>query len=418
LQISSRRLHSFLSLPDDYYIGHVLKLKKSLYGLKQSLRNFFLHLEEKLEECGFEQSMADRCLFISGTVVCLVYVDDTLLHAEDMGDIKVAIKAIEDAGMHLKVKDDVASFFGVLIDRKDDRTTHMTQAALTDRIIKALNIGDLPIKRTPAEYGCLGKNEFGDPPQGTYSYMSVIGMLQYLQSHSRLDITMAVSQCSRYTQAPMCQHEKALERISQYLKGTKKCGLIFNPQKNKDIEIGCYVDADFAGMWGFEDEQDPNCVKSRTGFLIFIQSCPVFWMSKLRTDIATSMMKSEYNALSMSMREVLPLQNLMNMIVKALGLEGIGLTEFKATNRKEDKFLKTTVHEDNDGAMKLAKMEPGQMMPRSKHYGVKYHWFQTKLKPNEIEIKRVDTKLQKADFLTKALRVKIFETNRKLSCGW
>jgi hypothetical protein len=98
--------------------------------------------------------------------------------------------------------------------------------------------------------------------------------------------------------------------------------------------------------------------------------------------------------------------------------EGIGFMEFKATNRKEDKFLKTTMHEDNDGATKLAKMEPGPMMPRSKHYGVKYHWFLTNLRPNEIEIQRVDTKLQKADFLTKALRIKIFEMNRKLSCGW
>jgi hypothetical protein len=129
-------------------------------------------------------------------------------------------------------------------------------------------------------------------------------------------------------------------------------------------------------------------------------------------------MESEYNALSMSMREVLPLQNLTNTIVKVLSLKGIGLTEFKATNRKEDNFLKTTVHEDNDGAMKLAKMEPGRMTPRSKHYDLKYHWFRTKLKPNKIEIQRVDTKLQKADFLTKALRVKIFEMNRKLSCGW
>jgi hypothetical protein len=115
-----------------------------------------------------------------------------------------------------------------------------------------------------------------------------------------------------------------LERIGQYLKGTKKRGLIFDPQKNKDIEIDCDVDADFAGMWGFEDEQDPSCVKSHTGFIISIQSCPVFWMSKLQTDIATSTMESEYNALSMSMREVLPLQNLTNTIVRALGLEGMG----------------------------------------------------------------------------------------------
>jgi hypothetical protein len=113
-------------------------------------------------------------------------------------------------------------------------------------------------------------------------------------------------------------------------------------------------------MWGLKDEQDHNCVKSHTGFIIFIQSCPVFWMSKLQTDIATSTMESKYNAFNMSMREVvLPLlQNLTNTIVKALGLDGIGLTEFKATNHKEDKFIKTTMHEDNGGAMKLAKMEP------------------------------------------------------------
>jgi hypothetical protein len=36
--------------------GKVLKLKKSLYGLKQSPRNFFLHLKAKLEKVGFTQS--------------------------------------------------------------------------------------------------------------------------------------------------------------------------------------------------------------------------------------------------------------------------------------------------------------------------------------------------------------------------
>jgi hypothetical protein len=85
--------------------------------------------------------------------------------------------------------------------------------------------------------------------------------------------------------------------------------------------------ADFAGMWGFKDEQDPpsSCVKSRTGFIIVIQSCPVFCMSKLQTDVATSSttIESKYNAFSMSIMllgEVLPLvQNLTKTIVKALG---------------------------------------------------------------------------------------------------
>ena len=59
--------------------GKVLKLKKSLYGLRQSPRNFFLHLKEKLEAVGFNSNeVIDPCLFISNKVICLVYVDDTL----------------------------------------------------------------------------------------------------------------------------------------------------------------------------------------------------------------------------------------------------------------------------------------------------------------------------------------------------
>jgi hypothetical protein len=62
----------YLEMPRGFQTpGHVLRLKKSLYGQKQSPRNFFIHLKEKLKECRFEQSMADQCLFISGKVVCL-----------------------------------------------------------------------------------------------------------------------------------------------------------------------------------------------------------------------------------------------------------------------------------------------------------------------------------------------------------
>ncbi len=133
----------------------------------------------------------------------------------------------------------------------------------------------------------------------------------------------------------------------------------------------------------------------------------------------------------MSMRDLLPLLLLTKIIANALGVTKIAVVEFQVTKHKPEKpvqsetdiqfetaTFKTTLHEDNTGAMILAKMEPGRMTPRSKHYGVKYHWFRTKLKPNEIEIARIDTKLQRADFLTKSLRTKAFEANRKLTMGW
>mgnify|MGYP002043585278 CR=1 FL=1 len=45
--------------------GMVLKLKKSLYGLKNSPQNFWLYLKSKLLEIGFVQSSNDACLFYS-----------------------------------------------------------------------------------------------------------------------------------------------------------------------------------------------------------------------------------------------------------------------------------------------------------------------------------------------------------------
>jgi hypothetical protein len=133
----------------------------------------------------------------------------------------------------------------------------------------------------------------------------------------------------------------------------------------------------------------------------------------------------------MSMRDLLPLLLLTKIIANALGVTKIAVVEFQVTKHKPEKpvqsetdiqfetaTFKTTLHEDNTGAMILAKMEPGRMTPRLKHYGVKYHWFMTKLKPNKIEMDRIDTKLQRANFLTKSLRTKTFKANSKLTMGW
>jgi Reverse transcriptase (RNA-dependent DNA polymerase) len=49
----------------------VLRLKRSLYGLKQSPLNFFKRLKEALENTGFQQSKNDYCLFIGKDVICV-----------------------------------------------------------------------------------------------------------------------------------------------------------------------------------------------------------------------------------------------------------------------------------------------------------------------------------------------------------
>ncbi|KAG7343789.1 reverse transcriptase RNA-dependent DNA polymerase [Nitzschia inconspicua] len=388
--------------------GKVLKLKKSLYGLKQSPRNYFNHLSSKLNQLGFTASDADPCLFVSDKCICLVYVDDTLLYARSQKDLDDVVKGLRDLNMDLEEESDVAGFLGVLVDRRPDGSIVLLQEGLIARIIEALQITHLHPKRTPYRQGVLTADLDGDPPNGTFNYASVVGMLGYLQANSRPDLSFAVAQCARFTHSPKRSHEEALERIGQYLKSTTNKGLILKPTPlvntfNTDI----YVDADFAGGWGYEDPSDPACVKSRTGFVIEIMGCPIQWLSKLQPNIATSTMEAEYTALSIALRAAIPLIHVIKFVNAAFGITQNALVSFK-----------TTVHEDNKGALTLAQLEPGRQTPRSKFYAIKMHWFRSWLKPNEIEIQYIESKRQKADMFTKALPTAVFEENRKLSCGW
>jgi hypothetical protein len=345
-------------------------------------------------------------LFIADRVVCLTYVDDCLFFAPTEEDIDQMIKVLRSKNMQLNVESDVAGFLGMLLSRNDENAIiTMTQTGLVDRIVASLGLEGANTKDTPAEFGALPADKDGEPCNGEFNYASVVGMLMYLCANTRPNITFATHQCARYTHQPRRIHELAVKRIGRYLLGTRHQGLVFKPDGS--LRIDCFVDADFAGLWGYEDKNDPNCVKSRTGYVIMLGNCPVMWTSKLQDEIATSTMHAEYVALSTAMRELLPFRNLAIEISSHLGLG-------------EDQLatIKSTVWEDNVGALTLANLEPPRITPKSKHFGVKYHWFRSELKPNEIEIKKVDTDLQLADILTKALRREKFKEMRKLFLGW
>ena len=160
-------------------------------------------------------------------------------------------------------------------------------------------------KTTPAASEPLGTDKFGAPFKEDWSYPAVVGMLLYLSSNTRPDIQFAVHQVARFSHCPRHSHAQAVKRIVRYLIGTRERGTFFVPDLEQGLD--CYVDADFAGLLGYEDEQDPVSVKSRTGFTLTLFGCPIIWQSKLQTEIALSSTAAEYVAFSMAMRELLPL---------------------------------------------------------------------------------------------------------------
>ena len=75
-----------------------------------------------------------------------------------------------------------------------------------------------------------------------------------------------------------------------------------------------------------------------------------------------------------------------------------------------------TIFEDNNSCIELVKCP--RMRPRTKHIVLKYHHFRSKVQEGLITVKRVDTKMQRGDILTKALAEPQFKHLRILIMGW
>ena len=393
--------------------GKVLKLKRSLYGFRQSPHNFFLFLKSKLENIGFEQALdVDPCLFISDKVMCLVCVDDTLLFMRNIKDIDATLHRLSthEQKMALEIEDDVAGFLGVHVVRDEDSGSDaLTQTGLINKIVEALGCQDLPPVFTPADR-TLGRDEDGDPPNCAFNCTSVIGVLWCVYGHSQPDLGFAVSQAAGHAFQPKRSHELALIRIGQCLKGTADQGLIMKPIEFERFEVDAHVDSNFCGRYGQEKPDNPDNVRSRAGHVLLLNGCPIVWSSKMIQSVCLSTMMAECYALSEAMREVLLLRNLVRVVGAGLGVDPNALTQFK-----------TTAHEDNAGALSLSKLEPGQHTPRSKFYDIKTHWFKshlTELGPALITIQKIHADLNMSDRFMKLLKRDVFERSRKLLMGW
>ena len=89
----------------------VLKLKKTLFGLRQSPHAFWKFRIEKLDQCSMKQyKKLDPCLFISDTVVCITYVDDLLFWANDEKEIERFTIMLYNVCLDLEQESDAADF--------------------------------------------------------------------------------------------------------------------------------------------------------------------------------------------------------------------------------------------------------------------------------------------------------------------
>ena len=389
--------------------SHVLKLKQNLYGQKQAGLVWYNHLTSRLKRVGFKQSAIDDCVFYKGNVIFFFYVDDGIFVSPDSKEVDKVIKELKDPAIGLDLEDqgDIADYLGINFNYGKDVTIIMSQPQLIDQIIEDVfkfkrnkNLPDIPALSTCI----LQRDEKTHPFKGDFHYRSIIGKLTYLEKGTRPDIGYATHQLARFCEDPKASHGKAVEHLVKYLIATRHKGLILTPIKTKSVEV--YADADFSGNRNkLTAEHDPSTTKSRTGYLAMYAGCPIIWKSVLQTQVSLSITDAEYISLSQSLREIIPVINLLNEL-KEINFAPVSIVP----------AVYCKAFEDNSGTLELAKTP--RLRPRTKHINIVYHHFREHVRKRIIQLFPVSTTDQLADIFTKPLSVLLCIKFRKEIMGW
>lgn len=201
-------------------------------------------------------------------------------------------------------------------------------------------------------------------------YRKLIGMILYLATNSRPDISASVSILSQKVTCPTLTDMNELKRTIRYLKGTRSHQLMLSNALCEQ-SLQCFTDANFA--------EDQITRKSNSGFVCFLNGGAVSWCCRRQDIVAQSSTEAEFIALSEACKELLWLQKL----VKAFDV---------AT---------TEPLTDSQSSIKL--VENDRYSSRTKHIDTRYKLATHLVANGSIILKYIETENNIADIFTKPL---------------
>ena len=362
----------------------VCKLKKSLYGLKQSPRCWNEKLCEHLRLLGFKESAADPCVFIrqkKELQVIAVYVDDLILltrTSEEMQQLK------NDLSSRFKMKDLGKLHYCLGISVNSDESTRsicLSQSHYLLKILEKYGLAEAKPVSTPADPNVkLLKDDGCSKKVHSVRYQSMVGSLLHAARATRPDIAQAVGVVSKFNAEPTEAHLTAVKRIFRYLKGTVSLALQYQAKGSELID---YSDSDWAN--------DLDNRHSTTGNVFKMSGGAISWISQKQATVALSTAEAEYVALGSATQEAIWLRRLLNDL-------------------NVDQAKPTVIREDNQGAIAMAKNPVGHK--RTKHIDIKHHFIREAVHTGTIVLEYCQTNEMTADILTKPLPKTQFEKLR------
>ncbi|CAI7795648.1 unnamed protein product [Closterium sp. NIES-53] len=243
--------------------GRVWKLKRTLYGLKQSPRGWYKRIDNFLFQHGFACSECDSALYMlkegEKQLVLFLYVDDLLLFS-DSKDLIREVKQRLGAEFAMRDLGPVTYYLGMHVDRdRANGTIHLHQEKYMKGVVDRFGMGDSKPVGTPLAMGfsCLtGEEESTIDEAEVKRFHSLVGSLVYAAVSTRSDLAYATGVLGRVVSNPHTEHMRAGGRVLRYLQGTPNLGLVYEAGP---IELKGYADSDYTG--------DLSTRKSTSGYV-------------------------------------------------------------------------------------------------------------------------------------------------------
>ncbi|XP_061993524.1 uncharacterized mitochondrial protein AtMg00810-like [Rosa rugosa] len=274
---------------------HVCKLHKSLYGLKQASRQWFLKLSRALQAGGFTQSWSDYSMFIrkfqDKITVLLVYVDDVIVAGNNLQDIE-ATKQFLAARFKLKDMRALHYFLGIEVARPPQGIV-LSQGKYAREVLEDAGFLGAKPSKYPIDQNLVLTKDDGVLLQDVSQYRRLVGRLIYL-TITRPDLVYAVHILSQYMDKPRQPHLEAAYRVLRYVKHTPGQGILL-PSHGR-IELTTYCDADWARC------RDTR--RSTTGYCLFLGKALISWKSKKQGTVSRSSAEAEYRSMAITCCEI------------------------------------------------------------------------------------------------------------------
>lgn len=215
------------------------KLKKSLYGLKQSPRAWFDRFRCSICGMGYRQCNGDHTVFYQHSgckiTVLAMYVDDIIVTIDDEVETK-CLKENMSKEIEVKNLGQLRYLLGIEIAQSPKGIVLSQRKYVLDLLNETGMLGCRSAS-TPIDKNHNSCAELGDPVNKE-RYQRLVGQLIYL-CHTRLEISYAVSVVSRYMHDPRSGHLDAVYRILRYLKRSPGKGLMFKSHGHLNVQGYC-----------------------------------------------------------------------------------------------------------------------------------------------------------------------------------